>query len=33
MSANLAASVHAQLLNRAKKNGEDFNQLLGRFAT
>jgi Nucleotidyl transferase AbiEii toxin, Type IV TA system len=32
MSANLAASVHARLLNRAKKNGEDFNQLLGRFA-
>jgi Nucleotidyl transferase AbiEii toxin, Type IV TA system len=33
VNANLAASVHARLLNRAKKNGEDFNQVLGRFAT
>jgi hypothetical protein len=33
VSANLAASVHARLLNRAKENGEDFNQVLERFAT
>jgi hypothetical protein len=33
VNANLAASVHARLLNRAKINGEDFNQVLGRFAT
>ena len=33
MTANLPASIHARLLNRARDSGEDFNQLLGRFAT
>ncbi|MDB5970272.1 MAG: nucleotidyl transferase AbiEii/AbiGii toxin family protein [Hydrocarboniphaga sp.] len=32
MSANLAASVHARLLNRAQRDGEDFNLLLARYA-
>lgn len=29
---NLAASVHQRLYNHARANGEDFNQLLVRFA-
>lgn len=33
MTANLAASIHARLLQRAKERGEDFNQMLGRYAT
>lgn len=33
MTANLAASIHARLLNRAKARGEDFNQVLSRYAT
>ena len=33
MSAGLAASIHARLLNRAKARGEDFNLVLTRFAT
>jgi len=33
MTANLAASIHARLLNRAKERGEDFNQVLSRYAT
>lgn len=33
MTTNLAASVHARLLNRAKERGEDFNQVLSRYAT
>jgi hypothetical protein len=33
MSANLAASIHARLLNHAKERGEDFNQVIGRYAT
>lgn len=33
MSANLPASIRARLLNRAKASGEDFNQLLSRYAT
>lgn len=32
MSPNLAASVRARLLNLAKAEGSDFNQLLVRFA-
>ena len=32
MTENLAASIHARLLNRAKSRGEDFNQILGRYA-
>ena len=32
MTENLAASIHARLLNRAKSRGEDFNQVLGRYA-
>lgn len=32
MTANLAASVHARLLNRAKQRGEDFNLLLTKYA-
>ncbi len=31
-SANLAASVRARLLNRARARGEDFNYLLTRYA-
>ena len=33
MTANLPASIHARLLQRAKAGGEDFNQVLGRYAT
>jgi len=29
--ANLAASIHARLLARAKKRGEDFNLVLTRY--
>lgn len=32
MTAGLAASIHARLLNRAKARGEDFNLILTRFA-
>lgn len=32
MSAHLAASIHARLLNRAKERGEDFNLVLTRYA-
>ena len=32
MSANLVASIHARLLNRAKARGEDFNLILTRYA-
>lgn len=32
MTANLAASIHARLLARARSRGEDFNLLLTRFA-
>lgn len=32
MSADLAASIHARLLNRAKARGEDFNLILTRYA-
>ena len=32
MSAALAASFHARLLNRAKARGEDFNLVLVRYA-
>ena len=32
MTAGLAASVHARLLNRAKARGEDFNLVLTRYA-
>lgn len=32
MTENLAASIHARLLNRAKSRGEDFNQVLARYA-
>jgi hypothetical protein len=32
MSGNLAASIHARLLNRAKMRDEDFNLVLTRFA-
>jgi hypothetical protein len=32
MTANLAASVRARLLNLAKAEGSDFNQVLPRFA-
>lgn len=32
MTAGLAASVHARLLNRAKARGEDFNLILTRYA-
>lgn len=32
MTAGLAASIHAQLLNRAKARGEDFNLILARYA-
>ncbi len=32
MSSNLAASVRARLLNVAKAQGVDFNQVLVRFA-
>ena len=33
MTANLPASIHARLLNHAKTMGEDFNQVLARYAT
>ncbi len=33
MSANLSASIHARLLNGAKERGEDFDQVLSRYAT
>jgi Nucleotidyl transferase AbiEii toxin, Type IV TA system len=33
VSPNLAASVHARLLNLAKERNEDFNQVIARFAT
>ncbi len=32
MSGNIAASIHARLLNRAKARGEDFNLVLTRYA-
>lgn len=32
MTASLAASIHARLLNRAKARGEDFNLVLTRYA-
>jgi hypothetical protein len=32
MTAGLAASIHARLLNRAKARGEDFNLILTRYA-
>jgi len=32
MTAGLAASIHARLLNRAKARGEDFNLVLTRYA-
>ena len=32
MSGNLAASIHARLLNRAKARGEEFNLVLTRYA-
>lgn len=32
MTANLAASIHARLLNRAKARGEEFNLVLTRYA-
>ncbi len=32
MTVNLAASIHARLLNRAKARGEDFNLVLTRYA-
>ena len=32
MTANLAASVHARLLTRAKARDEDFNWILSRYA-
>lgn len=32
MTASLAASIHARLLNRAKARGEDFNLILTRYA-
>jgi hypothetical protein len=32
VSADLAASIHARLLNRAKARGEDFNLILTRYA-
>lgn len=32
MSAGLAASIQARLLNRAKSRGEDFNLILTRYA-
>lgn len=32
MTADLAASIHARLLNRAKERGEDFNLVLTRYA-
>ena len=32
MNVNLAASIHARLLNRAKARGEDFNLVLTRYA-
>ena len=32
MTQNLAASIQARLLNRAKANGEDFNLVLTRYA-
>ena len=32
MTENLAASIHARLLNRAKSRNEDFNQILARYA-
>ena len=32
MSANIAASIHARLLTRAKMRGEDFNLVLTRYA-
>jgi hypothetical protein len=32
VSAALAVSIHARLLNRAKARGEDFNLILTRYA-
>ena len=32
MSVNRAASIHARLLERAKRDGVDFNQMLARYA-
>lgn len=32
MSSDLAASIHARLLNRARTRGEDFNLVLTRYA-
>ena len=32
MNANIAASIHARLLNRAKMRGEEFNLVLTRYA-
>ena len=32
MSGNLAASIHARLLNRAEARGEEFNLVLTRYA-
>ena len=32
MSGNIAASIHARLLNRAKARGEEFNLVLTRYA-
>jgi len=32
VTAGLAASIHARLLNRAKARGEDFNLILTRYA-
>ena len=32
MTAGLAASIHARLLNRARARGEDFNLILTRYA-
>jgi hypothetical protein len=32
LTANLAASIHARLLNRAKARGEEFNLVLTRYA-
>ena len=32
MTANLPASIHARLLNRAKARGEEFNLILTRYA-
>jgi hypothetical protein len=32
VTKDLAASIHARLLNRAKERGEDFNLILTRYA-